>query len=59
VGIRKELEYFSSNLATKKEIIIFSKADLLDNEMKEFIVEEFKTKFKKEDIFTISSASRE
>jgi len=36
--IRKELEYFSSDLATKEEIIVFSKADLLDKEMKDFIV---------------------
>ncbi len=57
--IRKELENFSPLLAEKEEIIVFSKADLLDSEMKEFIVKEFKKKFNKENIFVISSASRE
>jgi len=55
-GIRKELEYFSEDLANKEELIVFSKADLLDDEMKKFIVSEFKKKFKKKDIFIISSA---
>jgi GTPase involved in cell partitioning and DNA repair len=36
--IRKELEFFSPLLKNKEEIIVFSKADLLDNEMKEFMV---------------------
>jgi len=44
-NIRKELEYFSPDLATKEEIVVFSKADLLDSEMKEFIVSEFKKQF--------------
>jgi len=34
--IRKELEAFSPDLANKEEIIVFSKADLLDKEMKDF-----------------------
>jgi GTPase involved in cell partitioning and DNA repair len=38
IDIRKELENFSSFLAEKEEIIVFSKADLLDNEMKDLIV---------------------
>jgi len=58
-GIRKELEYFSEDLANKEELIVFSKADLLDNEMKKFIVSEFKKKFKKKEIFIISAASWE
>lgn len=57
--IRKELEYFSSNLATKEEIIVFSKADLLDTEMKQFILDEFTKKYNKENLFIISSATRE
>jgi len=54
--IRKELEYFSEVLTTKEEIIVFSKADLLDSEMKDFIVEEFKKKFNKK-VFLISAAT--
>jgi len=56
--IRKELEYFSPLLKDKEEIIVFSKADLLDAEMKEFIVWEFKKKHKKE-VFVISAATWE
>jgi len=56
--IRKELEYFSEVLTTKEEIIVFSKADLLDSEMKDFIVEEFKKKFNKK-VFLISAATWE
>ncbi|MDD2908084.1 MAG: GTPase ObgE [Candidatus Gracilibacteria bacterium] len=56
--IRKELEYFSEVLTNKEEIIVFSKADLLDSEMKEFIVEEFKKKFDKK-VFIISAATGE
>jgi GTPase involved in cell partitioning and DNA repair len=55
-NIRKELELFSSDLSSKKEIIVFSKADLLDKEMKDFISSEFSKKYKKE-IFIISSAT--
>lgn len=61
-NIRKELEIFSEYLANKEEIIVFSKADLLDDEMKKYIEFEFKTKFKKnniKNIFTISSATWE
>lgn len=56
--IRKELEYFSKDLAKKEELIVFSKADLLDEEMKKHIIEEFKKKHKKE-VFVISSATWE
>ena len=57
-GIRKELELFSPDLANKEEIVVFSKADLLDKEMKDFIVSEFKKKHKKE-VFVISAATWE
>jgi len=56
--IRKELEYFSSDLGKKEEIVVFSKADLLDDEMKDYIVSEFKKKYKKE-VFVISAATGE
>lgn len=56
--IRKELELFSSDLALKEEIVVFSKADLLDREMKDFIVSEFKVKFDKT-VFVISAATWE
>jgi GTPase involved in cell partitioning and DNA repair len=35
--IRKELEYFSNTLAEKEEILVLSKADLLDKEMLDFM----------------------
>lgn len=57
--IRYELTTFSPELADKEEIIVFSKADLLDSEMKDFIIWEFKNKFKKDKIMMISSASHE
>ncbi|MDR2640236.1 MAG: hypothetical protein LBC61_02680 [Candidatus Peribacteria bacterium] len=57
--IRKELEYFSKELSKKEEIIVFSKADLLDEEMKEHIVSEFKKIYKKKKIFLISAATGE
>jgi GTP-binding protein len=55
-NIRKELEFFSPELSTKEELVVFSKADLLDDEMKDFIVNEFKSKFNKE-VFVISAAT--
>ncbi len=58
-NIRKELEFFSAGLAKKEEIVVFSKADLLDDEMKDFILSEFKEKFDKENIFIISAATGE
>jgi GTPase len=58
-NIRKELELFSSDLAEKEEIVVFSKADLLDQEMKDYIVSEFKKKFSKKEIFVISAATSE
>jgi len=55
--IRKELELFSADLGNKEEIVVFSKADLLDDEMKEHIVSEFKDKFDVKNIFVISAAT--
>lgn len=57
--IRKELELFSDLLTNKEEIVVFSKADLLDEQMKDFIVSEFKSKFPNKQIFVISAASGE
>jgi GTP-binding protein len=54
--IRKELELFSPDLADKEELVVFSKADLLDKEMKDYIVSEFKSKFNKV-AFVISAAT--
>lgn len=58
-NIRKELEYFSPLLAEKEEIIWLSKADLLDSEMKKFILEEFKKRYPEKKVFIFSSASSE
>jgi len=57
--IRYELEAFSDKLKEKEEIIVFSKADLLDKEMKEFILWEFKKKYKDKKVFIVSAATRE
>jgi len=58
-NIRYELGAFSEILKEKEEIIVFSKWDLLDKEMKDFIIEEFKKKFKKKNIFVISAVTGE
>jgi GTPase involved in cell partitioning and DNA repair len=58
VDIRKELELFSEDLKNKEEIVVFSKADLLDDEMKDFMVQEFEKKFNKK-VFVISAATGE
>ncbi len=61
-NIRTELDMFSSDLSKKEEIIVFSKADLLDKEMKEYIVSEFlsrNSKLKQKSIFVISAATWE
>ena len=57
--IRRELELFSPDLINKYEIIVFSKADLIDKQMKDFIVSEFKKKFNNKDIFIISAITWE
>jgi GTP-binding protein len=56
-NIRKELELFSELLGEKEEIVVFSKADLLDDEMREFILSEFKSKYPNKKVFIISAAS--
>jgi len=58
-NIRFELKEFSDLLWSKEEIVVFSKADLLDSEMKKFILEEFKKKYPTKKVFIISSATRE
>jgi len=55
--IRKELELFSDLLKNKEEIIVFSKADLLDIEIKEFLISEFKDRHPNAKVFMISSAT--
>jgi len=59
IDIRHELEIFSDLLKNKEEIIVFSKADLLDDEMKKFILDEFRLKYPEKKVFLISSATRE
>ena len=59
IDIRHELEVFSDLLKNKEEIVVFSKADLLDSEMKDFVLEEFKAKYPDQKVFMMSSASRE
>lgn len=56
-NIRKELCLFSDLLETKEEIVVFSKADLLDDEMRDLIVSEFKAKYPNKQLFVISAAS--
>lgn len=56
-NIRKELEYFSDVLAEKEEVIVLSKADLLDEEMIDFVKSEFVKRYGDKKIFVISSAS--
>ncbi len=67
-NIRYELECFSKDfkydndskkLDEKEEIIVFTKWDLLDEEMKKFILEQFKSKYKSKKVFVISSATKE
>jgi GTPase len=55
LDIRNELVSFSKDLADKQEIVIFSKADLFDSEMIEYIKKEFKKKTKVKDVFVISA----
>jgi len=51
--IRKELKLYSENLIKKKEIVVFNKTDLLDDNEKNKKIKEFK-KFYKKKIFSIS-----
>lgn len=57
--IRHELEIFSEDLKYKEEIVCFSKADLLDSEMKNYIMDEFRKKYPDKIVFMISSATLE
>jgi len=57
--ITNELSLFSEKLTKKEEIIVFSKIDLLDIEMRTYIVDEFQKRFGKKQIFCVSSATRE
>ena len=57
--IRKELTLFSEKLKDKQEVIVFSKADLLDDEMKSHILEEFSKKYPDKKYFIISAATGE
>lgn len=57
--IRKELGLFSPELLEKQEIIVFSKWDLLDSEMKNHIVWEFQKKYPNKIYLTISAATWE
>ncbi|EKD66290.1 MAG: GTPase ObgE [uncultured bacterium (gcode 4)] len=53
--IRWELKSFSKELAKKEEIVVFSKADLFDKEMIDYIKKEFKKITKVKKIFVISA----
>lgn len=55
--IRNELEKFSPDLAKKEEIVVFSKADLLDEEMIGFIKDEFVKRYWDRKFFVVSSAA--
>ena len=55
--IRRELGLFSSELLEKQEIIVFSKWDLLDSEMKDHIVWEFQKKYPNKTHLIISAAT--
>gem|GEM_PF-539901 len=57
--IRNELSLFSPELTEKEEIIVFSKIDLLDAEMRTYIVEEFQKRFGQKTLFCLSSATGE
>ncbi len=57
IDIRKELELFSDKLRDKQELIVFSKADLLDEEMREHILWEFAKKYPDKKFFMISAAT--
>lgn len=57
--IRHELVLFSDLLESKDEIIVFSKWDLLDEEMKNHIVSEFHKIYPEKKYFVISAATGE
>lgn len=53
--IRNELLSFSKDLSKKEEVVVFSKADLFDSEMIEYIKKEFIRKTKVKSVFVISA----
>ncbi len=53
-NLRKELEQYSKNLFELKEVIVLTKSDLIDLEIKKMISSEFKNK----EIFFISSITK-
>lgn len=55
--IRHELALFSDLLEQKEEIVVFSKADLLDDEMKAHIISEFQVIYPDIKTFMISAAT--
>lgn len=56
--IRAELEKFSKSLAKKPFVPVFTKIDLTDGELEDFLIEEFKKKFKIK-AFKVSAATHE
>ncbi|NQX83393.1 MAG: GTPase ObgE [Mycoplasmataceae bacterium] len=54
-ALRKELKSYSENLNNRPEMIIFSKSDLIDEEIKSWIKDEFKNK----KVYFISSLTRD
>lgn len=55
--IRKELENWNNEMANKEELIIFSKADIIDNEHLSEIVNNFEKKTNKKVTLTISAGA--
>jgi GTP-binding protein len=56
--IRKELENFSPKLVRKKFLLVLSKIDLIDQELVDFLIKEFKEKIEI-DLMTFSAATHE
>ncbi|MCF7917621.1 GTPase ObgE [Candidatus Gracilibacteria bacterium] len=56
--IREELKKFSKNLAEKPFVPVFTKIDLTDGELEDFLVQEFEKKYKQK-IFKVSAATHE
>lgn len=55
--IRNELEKWSEEMAAKKELIVFSKADICDPEMLEEMVVDFEKATKQKVTLTISAGA--
>jgi GTP-binding protein len=56
--IRNELEKFSPELAKKPFLPVFTKIDLIDDELKDFLLNEFEQKFRLK-AYTVSSVTHE